>query len=203
LKNGIPPTTIYKALYERYSRLQFTRAADRAVGIAALEARLLRAFDTSGGYGIFEKFLGRSLLWRPAAGEALERIDFRGSLRRPPSWSWMAYTGGIDYFDVGSDHVDWADIRVSFPSSKLRAKAQAFNMRTAGYIYYDVVGNAHKEDQECVIVATGKGTLKAFYLLIIAPDEDDPGLATRLGVAFVEGDEWMIRDKPARYIVII
>src|SRR3569833_3463149 len=106
LEKGIPPVQIFRAVYERYSRLQFNVAADRAPAVMALEARLLRSFETPGRYGVMQKFLGQSLLWRRSSDDTLERIQFRSNAPPVPSWSWMAYTGGINYFDVPSD-VDW------------------------------------------------------------------------------------------------
>src|SRR5215469_7798924 len=70
---------LYESLYKQYSRLQFSRDYDRPIAIAGLEQRLIRAFDTQGGYGVFERYFGRSLLWQRDSDVArMEKIDFPG-----------------------------------------------------------------------------------------------------------------------------
>lgn len=96
----------------QYSRLGFTRDYDRPLAIAGLEKRLIQAFGTYGGFGIFDDGLGllrRSLLWhRNSTGATLERIGFPKDWKmRVPSWSWMAYNGGIRYLDLPFQEVDW------------------------------------------------------------------------------------------------
>lgn len=52
--------------------------------------------------------LRRSLLWcRGADTPTLRPIDFSGSRHPPPTWSWMAHQGGIDYLDVPEGKVEW------------------------------------------------------------------------------------------------
>lgn len=99
----------FQILYKQYSRLAFTWITDRPLAIAGLEQRLIRAFETYGGFGIFERYLIRSLLWKRASDVAkLKKIDFSN---KPgiivPTWSWMAYEGGIDFMDLPFDGVDW------------------------------------------------------------------------------------------------
>ncbi|KAI1079560.1 hypothetical protein F5B20DRAFT_581016 [Whalleya microplaca] len=112
---------LYQALYSQYSRLAFTRSSDRAIGIAGLEKRLARAFDTKGGFGVFdnnkESFFHRSLLWLRGSDElSLSRITFPAELQMTvPSWSWMAYTGGIDYLDPPFDGMEWEQQNIQSP----------------------------------------------------------------------------------------
>jgi hypothetical protein len=85
----------YQDLYEKYSRLGLTKDYDRPIAIDGLQSRLLRAFDTEGGSGIFDEgpvlrgHLRRSLLWhRSADVDRLYQIEF--PLTRTtavPSWS--------------------------------------------------------------------------------------------------------------------
>jgi hypothetical protein len=88
---------LYQDLYERYSNLALSVKTDRPIAIKGLETRLIRTFETVGGYGIFDLYLHRGLLWQ-RSGDTLDRITSRGE--RVPSWSWMAYEGGIRYMDV-------------------------------------------------------------------------------------------------------
>ncbi|KAK0653986.1 heterokaryon incompatibility protein-domain-containing protein [Cercophora samala] len=112
---------LYESLYKTYSRLQFTRAYDRPIAIAGLEQRLVAAFETRGGYGIFDRipFFGRSLLWTCEEPGGMQRIEFPkeglGRYRVPPSWSWMAYTGAIGFMDLPFDGVHWLEDDVRSP----------------------------------------------------------------------------------------
>ncbi|CAI0642010.1 unnamed protein product [Colletotrichum noveboracense] len=104
---------LFQGLYERYSDLALTSKGDRPIAIRGLEMRLIRTFKTVGGFGMFECYLHRCLLWH-RSGLHLKRIDknlFRGD--RVPSWSWMAYDGGIRYLDVPLGGVSWASDIVS------------------------------------------------------------------------------------------
>jgi hypothetical protein len=109
----------YQDLYKKYSRLDFTHWEDRPIAVSGLERRLIRDLRAQGGFGIFDdgsssSLLQRTLLWRRGADQttALRKISFppdrEGSLAvRPPTWSWMAYQGGIDFLDMPFDGVDW------------------------------------------------------------------------------------------------
>ncbi|KAF4938928.1 Serine/threonine-protein kinase ULK3 [Colletotrichum fructicola] len=104
---------LFQGLYERYSDLALTSKGDRPIAIRGLEMRLIRTFKTVGGFGMFECYLHRCLLWH-RSGLHLKRIDknlFRGD--RVPSWSWMAYDGGIRYLNVPLGGVSWASDIVS------------------------------------------------------------------------------------------
>jgi len=113
-------------LYRRYSRLGLTNDFDRPLAIDSLQTRILEALSMSGGFGVFDEgpkkkgMLRRSLLWiRGADTPSLNRIVFpsgRG-ISAVPSWSWMAYTGGIDYIRAAFGRVDWEDLQSPwFPS---------------------------------------------------------------------------------------
>jgi len=68
--------------------------------VAGLEYRLATYCGTLTVYGVFAKFFHKTLLWQRGANK-LQHIDFSEEpMDEPPSWSWMAYTGGIDYFPV-------------------------------------------------------------------------------------------------------
>ena len=79
---------LYRDLYESYSKLELSYSTDRPVAIRGLEKRLLRALDTKGGYGVFDIYLRRGLLWQRDQA-SLERIDFSGKKEQElvPSWS--------------------------------------------------------------------------------------------------------------------
>lgn len=102
----------------QYSRLAFTHPQDRPVAIAGLEKRLINSADFKGRFGIFNGNtpgqLRRSLLWHRASKvPSLEMINFRGArgwaagATAPPTWSWMAYMGEIQYLDPPFSSVEW------------------------------------------------------------------------------------------------
>jgi hypothetical protein len=98
---------LVQALYQQYSKRIFWDAQDRPVAIAGLEKRLTSAFDTRGGFGVFQAFLERGLLWkRPDKAPFLKPINFPPQ-RNVPTWSWMAYDGIISYVEVDFDRVNW------------------------------------------------------------------------------------------------
>ncbi|KAK1700649.1 hypothetical protein BDP55DRAFT_626207 [Colletotrichum godetiae] len=104
----------FQTLYQMYSRLAFTVPSDRSIGIKGLEERLVKNFETKGGFGIFEAYLQRSLLWQKAPGTSLDRILYPPD-RRVPSWSWMAYRGPIAYLEAPFEHINWTgDIATPF-----------------------------------------------------------------------------------------
>jgi len=97
---------LFQGLYERYSRLDLSYPSDRPFAIKGLEIRLIDTFGTTGGYGIFDLYFHRCLLWK-RSGKALERLKlFRGDIS-VPSWSWMAYDGPISYMAVPFGQVMW------------------------------------------------------------------------------------------------
>lgn len=119
---------LYQDLYSRYTRLSFTRDTDRPVAIAGLEKRLIGSFQESGGFGIFDGAgpgpLRRSLLWHRASDVGrMEMIDFKSvnsaasSVPSPPTWSWMAYKGAIQYLEVPFGCVEWEENGIQSPWS--------------------------------------------------------------------------------------
>ncbi len=96
----------FQSVYEMYSRLGFTYYEDRPIAIAGLERQLVQTFETQGGYGIFESYLERGLLWQRPENGSLSRIRYPSD-RHVPSWSWMAYRGGITYMKIPFEGADW------------------------------------------------------------------------------------------------
>ncbi|KAJ4406778.1 hypothetical protein N0V85_004469 [Neurospora sp. IMI 360204] len=140
----------YEGLYSQYSRLTLTRPADRPIAIAGLETRLIHDLGCSGGFGVFDdnrSLLPRSLLWqRDSRFPTLEKIENINV----PTWSWMAYQGGIDYMDLPLGGVDWdpnvTEIKGNWNSTtghteqmELNAKTRDFEMRTMRSPDFDIV----------------------------------------------------------------
>lgn len=128
----------YESLYKQYSNLDFTKIYDRPIAIAGLEQRLVSAFKTEGGYGVFNgAFFGRSLLWTRdiQRSDGLKLINFpRDQKFRVPTWSWTAYEGPITYFDIPFDHVRWtyntAEGKIQSPWTTMESDSTSFSLHT-------------------------------------------------------------------------
>jgi len=107
--------TLFQDLYKRYSSLDLRNDFDRPIAIDGLQHRILTALGLKGGFGVLDEgaekmgLLRRSLLWVRAEMQELNRIDFPNdrNISVVPSWSWMAYTGGIDYISPPFNGVEW------------------------------------------------------------------------------------------------
>jgi hypothetical protein len=96
---------LFQSLFVDYSELHLTYATDRPVAIESLAKALAKALKTKVHYGIFECYLHRSLLWQPVQN-TLAQISYL-AIKAPPSWSWMAYHGQIQYLPIGNGCVEW------------------------------------------------------------------------------------------------
>ncbi|KAK0701290.1 heterokaryon incompatibility protein-domain-containing protein [Lasiosphaeris hirsuta] len=79
-----------------YSKRGHTKPTDRAIAVSGLAARISSVLPSAQSYGVFGLFLHRTLLWGGAGQQRMEKIEYTSS-HKPPSWSWMAYKGGIQF----------------------------------------------------------------------------------------------------------
>jgi len=217
----------FQGLYKRYSRLDFTRSYDRPFAIAGLEKRLQVAFDSKGSYGTFDDsdkanpgLFHRSLLWqRECDGDNdrfLKIIDFPTDRNvHIPSWSWMAYEGGIDYCDPPFQTADWEMKEIVSPWSErptaegvpemenlaLSVTVHDFDLRGRGQndvkLFYDTSQTTASNGtrSRCVIVARSKvgrsEREKTYYVLLVGATGDftvnGEKVYKRLGAGFMLG----------------
>ena len=203
----------FQGLYKQYSRLQFSHFSDRPFAIAGLEKRLQSAFTTRGAFGIFDDgdkesggLFHRSLLWQRGEekddDKNLEGIDFTGV--KVPSWSWMAYKGGIDYIDPPFETADWerkevippwtrggghgnAPVETESQDGEIALLARVRDFKVAGRqpdevkITYDAERTSASDGQitQCVIVAKIKGgssnLLRRYYVLLVTAMQSTTG----------------------------
>lgn len=156
--------------------------------------------------------LQRSLLWQRGNDEpSLPRIIFRHGQWDIPSWSWMAYQGGIDFLEVPLGGVDWHKEDIKPPwmenrtvlttdqlaSIELRAIVRDFNVpddrdfESSGFkIVYDNPGNNHQL-LKCVVMGKRKDqkTLEEtrHYVLFVTLMEGVSDVYERVGVGFMPG----------------
>ncbi|OBT63537.1 hypothetical protein VE03_07019 [Pseudogymnoascus sp. 23342-1-I1] len=213
----------YQELYRKYSRLELFDAWDRPTAIDGLQQRLLRVMNVRGGFGVFDDgatkgLLRRSLLWhrRPDTSR-LSRIAFPADrvIATVPSWSWMAYTGGIDYFEMAFGGVEWESLgspwsrrttnvsRAGSGSAKssiaLTAEARAYDPNAAlegeGELILDSPGGSEQRMTLCVVLGIQKGAVpveeKLHYLLLVVAtsnhDSDGNELYERVGAGYLPG----------------
>ena len=200
---------LFQILFERYSKLAFTKSTDRSVAISGLEKRLARIFGTQGGYGIFKCFLQRSLIWHRVRDKKMTRIRYPAK-RKVPSWSWMAYDGEISYMDIPFGEVEWNDnIYSSFPDEhhgkspchrkkttiRLRAVVQEFAIDGAGnkeeFLVFDEQNITDIKALKCVIIGKQKLAVSSnkekHYVLILTPRRSKEvwGPHERVGVGWI------------------
>ncbi|KAH7061846.1 heterokaryon incompatibility protein-domain-containing protein [Paraphoma chrysanthemicola] len=98
-------TEFIQFLSEEYSKRGLTQKTDRRVAISGLEDRIARTRRCQTRYGVFQPYLHRNLLWQRSGEERMKRIGYKTQV--VPSWSWMAYDGGIQFMDIPFGKVDW------------------------------------------------------------------------------------------------
>jgi hypothetical protein len=105
-QSGFRATLVFlQSLLEDYSKRSLSEPTDRAVALFGLAARIASALDCKENYGIFDLYLHRNLLWqRSDLQNMIQRIEYKS--RNVPSWSWMAYTRGIEFINVNLSQLD-------------------------------------------------------------------------------------------------
>jgi hypothetical protein len=206
-------TLLYEMLYSQYSNLAFSFRTDRPVAIRGLERRLIRAFETKGGYGVFDKYFERGLLWQRARPEFGRIPD---QTPKMPSWSWMGYQGAIEYMAIPFGQVKWNDELVSpfkqiqgsrtgqchtgdIERAVIRATARRHFVKPAtNGLVFDEPSRTLTQEFRVVVVGTLKQPLplnlkdrEKSYVLLVVPTNSRKGCETyqRIGVGTLERRE--------------
>lgn len=205
----------YQDLYKRYSRLGLSRATDRAMAIDGLQERILAALKVKGGFGVFFEdgkdgrgrgLLRRSLLWcRGADTDTLSRIQVPPghAAIRVPSWSWMAYTGGIDYITPDFGGMEWEAMQSPWDSNYNTAGDNTLVVEARDYraddegsnIVFDCPEVSQKLAIKCVVLGKVKGRKpagdKLHYVLVVqattTPDYNAGEVYKRVGAGYLPG----------------
>ncbi|KAM7213460.1 HET domain containing protein [Rhypophila decipiens] len=185
-------------LYEQYSNKKLSFAKDRPVAIKGLETRLIQTVGGQGGYGVFQNHLHRYLLWHRGK-QPLEGIEeFSGG--PVPTWSWMAWKGGIEFMrDIPGGTVDW-NPKVGWLSPPTGANrddpeslflgAPVFDF-TSSYINGLLLDNGEEHlppGAKCVVLGVTQNQLVCYVLVVIrstAPSAGSMGTWKRIGVGRV------------------
>jgi len=189
-------------LFKKYSQCGLTNKSDRDTAISGLVKRIESALGTEGRYGVFDCFFSRLLLWKRFGKEKTDPIVYSG--RRVPSWSWMAYNGGIDFMsdstlmvprskDLGLDtnrEVLVVKIR-QFEYCRMEQKEKEHaifaDSGRVGSLWFDMATKI--EFRHCVVVGMRKDQeedpQKTYYILVVR-EKPLKKEYERLGVGEVE-----------------
>ncbi|KAK0651145.1 hypothetical protein B0T16DRAFT_386632 [Cercophora newfieldiana] len=194
---------LLQSLYEKYSKMNLSFAKDRPIAIKGLETRLIQTVGGQGGYGVFQGSLHRYLLWQRGK-QPLERIqEFSGG--PVPSWSWMAWKGGIEYMpDIPGGAVTWnPDVSWSSPPTRtgndhenskslyLSVRIRDFSSDSCDGITMDEGGAQIPPGAKCVVLGVTKDQASC-YVLVVTKFEDagydeSSQIWERIGVGKVRG----------------
>lgn len=221
LRTGQDKIRLFQTLFETYSQLGMAKPTDRSLGIAGLEQRLATTFRTKSSYGVFEKYLHRSVLWQRPDPTKLKRIQYAADME-VPSWSWMAYDGKIKYLKIDPDIVEWnEDVRLI--DNTLQAQVRRFKNCTMGrdddgnYILMDKKGNItsgwlrydgkrrHTRKHKCVVIgrqdtrglpsrSKSHPKLEYYILVVTAIESQDRPAYRRVGVGCVPSEYILFRE---------
>jgi hypothetical protein len=188
-------------LIKDYSNRELTVQTDRSVAMKGLQARIADTIGCKSRYGVFEKYLHRNLLWH-ASDVKLQKIDHESYV---PSWSWMAYNGGIYFqddeeipfgyvhwiaglcFDEHCEHALITDVG-KFQGCTMELDGSCYAVfdlsRTArGWIRYDVEDSKNLLEEHCVVVGSTENS-EDYYILLVRPTTVD-GEYVRVGIGQV------------------
>jgi hypothetical protein len=183
----------YQDLYKRYSGLGLSLATDRPWAINGLQQRIITALKVQGGFGVFFEdsesgrrrgLLRRSLLWRRAdKTNSLSRIQFCPNRdgTRVPTWSWMAYTGTIDYIPAEFGGTEWEVMHTQWDSGPNKTDDGVLVAQARDYIagnkdsmlVFDSPLGFRQGLSKCVVLGRQKGSQpdreKVHYVLLVQP----------------------------------
>ncbi|KAI1264021.1 hypothetical protein F5Y18DRAFT_428528 [Xylariaceae sp. FL1019] len=208
----------FQNLYKTYSQLEFSNAVDRAIAVNGIQNRLLEAFGTRGGYGVFDEdvqtgqlgLLRRALLWYRPKQTELTRIDFPDSMP-VPSWSWMAYMGGIDFLHLEFGQADWVKFQSPWGGNatattrftdgtrnlSLWGRAQSISdLYAADTLYFDDSTRTRRTNTRCMVLGIDKRggvtSERVHYVILVEPmvslqQLGVDGYYERVGAGFLAG----------------
>ncbi|KAK4460412.1 heterokaryon incompatibility protein-domain-containing protein [Cladorrhinum samala] len=195
-----------KFLFNKYSTSGLSYATDRDVAIYSLLGRMEKALRTEVRYGIFDCFFGSLLMWKRTDENKTAPISYKDPM---PSWSWMAYPGGIDFVsDTANimlpqfEDLSFADdrkalnvnIRQFSESCRVRSEEEGYSIingtEEVGFLWFDVADRI--EFKHCVVVGMREDyrrkdppSRKTYYVLVVR-EKASGGRYERLAAGTVE-----------------
>lgn len=152
---GFPKRTqesAFEEVFTHYTRLSITYATDRPHAIAGLEQKLSHFYNTNSTHGIVHGCLQRSLFWNRAGKERLTLTQFSDT-PTPPSWSWMAYQGQIQYAHRRTTvSLDWdPDIRLKAIEALVPKDPKLWKLEARLLTITQSCSVEQREDMDCKI----------------------------------------------------
>jgi hypothetical protein len=190
-------------IFQNYSNRKLTYPTDRCVAISGLVGRMASALKCQSRYGIFEKYLHRNLLWQASNGK-LEEIAYDCHV---PSWSWMAYSGGVQFIDIPLGQVEWIDrLRfdkecdcdpaiianlASFQNCTMKLHGEQYIIsdqdgRKRGWIRYDVKDGEELCKRQCIVLGKMMERDVERYCLLVVRSTRLDGEYSRIGVGIID-----------------
>ncbi|WAO97154.1 HET domain-containing protein [Fusarium falciforme] len=157
-------------LFRKYSTSGLTFESDRDVAIYSLVERMRHSLRSEVRYGIVRCFLSPLLLWKRTNEDKTAMINYGD--RTVPSWSWMAYPGGIDFISdtqkrlmvPPSAYLDFTDDEDTLTVQVRRFKdcrIASRNARTAfawtrkvGFSWFDLADRIGQDGKQYAIFAS-------------------------------------------------
>ncbi|KAK3994574.1 heterokaryon incompatibility protein-domain-containing protein [Cladorrhinum sp. PSN332] len=195
-------------LFQKYSVSGITKETDRVVAIDSLITRINQVLRTDSYYGIFRLFLGSLLLWKRTQ-ENGPPIQYTTD-QVVPSWSWMAYSGGIDFILGPTNYFlvpRRKDLDFSGGGRELNVKVRNFGAscrvekREEKYVilngteevktlWFNMADQIQFKDCNCVVIGAledGKeDARKDYYVIVIRETAGRGRRYKRVGVGKVE-----------------
>jgi hypothetical protein len=164
--------------------------------------RIAKAVECETRYGIFEKYRHRNLLWQ-ASDDKMEPIAYDNN-QQVPSWSWMAYSGGIRFMEIEVGPVEWDNtLRLDkdcksalithvgkFRDCTMKPDGDHYAVlnflkRKRGWIRYDVGKAEELRHEYCVVVGkTTERDSELYYVLVVVPTSMNSEY-TRVGIGMI------------------
>ncbi|KAK4640743.1 hypothetical protein QC761_606980 [Podospora bellae-mahoneyi] len=196
-------------LFQKYSTSGLTVETDRVIAIGSLIERMEQVLHSKAKYGIFRFCLSSLLLWK-RTDQQKPLIPYKDEV---PSWSWMAYSGGIEFILDSNPSfrvprlvdLDYADDR---PVLNVKVRNFGGNCKMGinkekyvildgeeevGSLWFDMADQIRSEDCNCVVVGAldvdmedhkVEDTRKCYYMIIVQKEDGDRGYK-RVGVGIV------------------
>ncbi|KAF2726699.1 HET-domain-containing protein [Polyplosphaeria fusca] len=191
-------------LIQNYSERSLTVPSDRSIAVAGLLDRVAGTLKCRCRYGVFELYLHRNLLWQ-ASNSGLKEITYNHD-HRVPSWSWMAYSGGINFLNIEFGKVEWINHLRFDEESRLLLVAKigrfqdcalqpdgrcyavlGFKGKEVGSIQYDVDGDEEFCEKKCVPLGrTRTWWHKTKYYVIVVRSTGVVSEYRRIGVGWIQ-----------------
>jgi hypothetical protein len=204
---------LFSILFERYSKLSLTYAADRPAAISAVARQLSLTFGGGVKHGVFLDYVGRSLTWQRHGPRELKRIAEPTDRGGVPSWSWMAHDGEIRYLGDQFGKIEWNGHGSRLVNGS-EVPARSFQRESPEYglvFDHDRLAHDHRYGKSLRCVVLGRSARvdpawnpagRRYYVMIVAPVSSGKGgkIYERIGAGSIQEERLGEVESPVRVI---